>query len=101
MQQRRLKDQGLDEEDEEGGGKQDKGGKSKKKKKKNDLKIHDLEDDLELSSSESEESGEEGEGAGMEGGGDNPMRPSADKEQSFLCFTFIHSYCFYVRRESA
>ncbi|XP_044129694.1 general transcription factor IIF subunit 1 [Bufo gargarizans] len=60
MQQRRLKDQGVDDDEEEGGGKQDKGGKSKKKKK-NDLKIHDLEDDLELSSSESEESGEDGE----------------------------------------
>ncbi|KAM9313313.1 general transcription factor IIF subunit 1 [Gastrophryne carolinensis] len=62
MQQRRLKDQAGDGEDEEeGGDKQDKGGKGKKKKKKNDLKIHDLEDDLELSSSESDESGEEGE----------------------------------------
>ncbi|KAM5171799.1 general transcription factor IIF subunit 1 [Mantella aurantiaca] len=60
MQQRRLKDQGGDdEEDEEGGGKQDKGGKGKKKKKKSDLKIHDLEDDLEMSSSESEGSGDD------------------------------------------
>ncbi|XP_018421623.1 PREDICTED: general transcription factor IIF subunit 1 [Nanorana parkeri] len=60
MQQRRLKDQGGgDEDDEEGGGKQDKGGKSKKKK--SDLKIHDLEDDLEMSSSESEGSGDDGE----------------------------------------
>ncbi|XP_075715253.1 general transcription factor IIF subunit 1 isoform X2 [Rhinoderma darwinii] len=59
MQQRRLKDQGQDDDEEEGGGKQEKGGKSKKKKKKNDLKIHDLEDDLEMSSTESEESGEE------------------------------------------
>ncbi|CAH2272884.1 general transcription factor IIF subunit 1 [Pelobates cultripes] len=61
MQQRRLKDQGGDDDEEEGSGKQEKGGKNKKKKKKNDLKIHDLEDDLELSSSESEESGEDGE----------------------------------------
>ncbi|KAM4039664.1 general transcription factor IIF subunit 1 isoform 1-T1 [Anomaloglossus baeobatrachus] len=59
MQQRRLKD--LDDDDEEGGIKVDKLGKSKKKKKKSDLKIHDLEDDLELSTSESEESGEDGE----------------------------------------
>ncbi|XP_063787209.1 general transcription factor IIF subunit 1 isoform X2 [Pseudophryne corroboree] len=62
MQQRRLKDQGGDDDDDEDGGKQDKGGKGKKKKKKNDLKIHDLEDDLELSTSESEGSGEDGEG---------------------------------------
>nr|AAM49800.1 RAP74 subunit of transcription factor IIF [Xenopus laevis] len=63
MQQRRLKDQvGDEDEDEEGGGKLEKGGKGKKKKKKSDLKIHDLEDDLELSSTESENSDEEGEG---------------------------------------
>ncbi|XP_068128267.1 general transcription factor IIF subunit 1 [Hyperolius riggenbachi] len=62
MQQRRLKDPGgEDEEDEEGGSKQDKAGKGKKKKKKSDLKIHDLEDDLEMSTSESDDSGEEGE----------------------------------------
>ncbi|XP_077326555.1 general transcription factor IIF subunit 1 isoform X1 [Lithobates pipiens] len=61
MQQRRLKDQGGEnDEDEEGGGKQDKGGKSKKKKK-SDLKIHDLEDELEMSSSESDGSGDDGE----------------------------------------
>ncbi|KAM4749543.1 general transcription factor IIF subunit 1 [Rhinophrynus dorsalis] len=60
MQQRRLKDQGGEDEEEEGGGKQDKGGKSKKKKK-SDLKIHDLEDDLEMSSTESEQSEEDGE----------------------------------------
>ncbi|XP_053574152.1 general transcription factor IIF subunit 1 isoform X2 [Bombina bombina] len=62
MQQRRLKDQGGgDDDEEEGGGKSEKGAKNKKKKK-SDLKIHDLEDDLEMSSTESEESGEEGEG---------------------------------------
>ncbi|KAG8441441.1 hypothetical protein GDO86_006980 [Hymenochirus boettgeri] len=61
MQQRRLKDQGGDDDDEDGGGKQDKGGKNKKKKKKSDLKIHDLEDDLELTSSDTEGSDEDGE----------------------------------------
>nr|XP_033780722.1 general transcription factor IIF subunit 1 isoform X2 [Geotrypetes seraphini] len=53
MQQKRLKD--VDEEEEEEKEKKEK----KKKKKSSDLKIHDLEDDLEMSSTESEDSGEE------------------------------------------
>lgn len=53
MQQRRLKDQDQDEEDEE----KDKRGR----KKPSELRIHDLEDDLEMSSDDSEASGEEGE----------------------------------------
>ncbi|XP_012991313.1 general transcription factor IIF subunit 1 isoform X1 [Esox lucius] len=61
MLQRRLREQerGPDDEDEEG----EKGGKKKKKKKGargGDLRIHDLEDDLELSSDESDSSREEG-----------------------------------------
>nr|KAF6480838.1 hypothetical protein HJG59_010641 [Molossus molossus] len=52
MQQRRLKDQDQDEEDEE----KDKRGR----KKASELRIHDLEDDLEMSSEDSEASGEEG-----------------------------------------
>uniref|UniRef100_A0A8C5MZ90 Transcription initiation factor IIF subunit alpha n=1 Tax=Leptobrachium leishanense TaxID=445787 RepID=A0A8C5MZ90_9ANUR len=78
MQQRRLRDQGGgggDEEEEEGGGKQEKGGKGKKKKKKSDLKIHDLEDDLEMSSSESEESGEDGESR------PKPKKPAAQTKK--------------------
>lgn len=52
MQQRRLKDQGQDEEDED---------KEKPARKKaSELRIHDLEDDLEVSSEDSEASGEEG-----------------------------------------
>lgn len=51
MQQRRLRDQGDDDDDEE---EKEKKGKKKKKKKTSDLKIHDLEDDLELSTTESE-----------------------------------------------
>uniref|UniRef100_A0A8C9M1K2 Transcription initiation factor IIF subunit alpha n=1 Tax=Panthera tigris altaica TaxID=74533 RepID=A0A8C9M1K2_PANTA len=55
MQQRRLKDQDQDEEDEE---------KEKRSRKKaSELRIHDLEDDLEMSSDDSEASGEEGEAA--------------------------------------
>lgn len=53
MQQRRLKDQDQDEEDEE---KEKRG-----RKKASELRIHDLEDDLEMSSDDSEASGEEGE----------------------------------------
>ncbi|XP_072255562.1 general transcription factor IIF subunit 1 [Pyxicephalus adspersus] len=60
MQQRRLKDQGGEDDEDEEGGKQDKGGKSKKKKK-SELKIHDLEDELDMSSSESDGSGDEDE----------------------------------------
>uniref|UniRef100_A0A670KLY7 Transcription initiation factor IIF subunit alpha n=1 Tax=Podarcis muralis TaxID=64176 RepID=A0A670KLY7_PODMU len=45
MQQRRLKDQGDEEEEEK---------EKKGKKKGSDLKIHDLEDDLEMSSDDSE-----------------------------------------------
>ncbi|TTS65544.1 General transcription factor IIF subunit 1 [Bagarius yarrelli] len=64
MLQRRLKEQEHGEEEEEEG---EKGAKKKKKKKKKggqggDLRIHDLEDDLELSSDNSESSaGEDGE----------------------------------------
>ncbi|XP_006868949.1 PREDICTED: general transcription factor IIF subunit 1 [Chrysochloris asiatica] len=52
MQQRRLKDQ--DQEDEE----EDK--EKRSRKKATELRIHDLEDDLEMSSEDSEASGEEG-----------------------------------------
>lgn len=52
MQQRRLKDQDQDE----GEGEKEKGGH----KKASELRIHDLEDDLEMSSDDSEASGEEG-----------------------------------------
>uniref|UniRef100_A0A8C5SKF7 Transcription initiation factor IIF subunit alpha n=1 Tax=Laticauda laticaudata TaxID=8630 RepID=A0A8C5SKF7_LATLA len=48
MQQRRLKDQGEEEEEEK---------EKKGKKKGSDLKIHDLEDELEMSSDESESYG--------------------------------------------
>ncbi|XP_023572966.1 general transcription factor IIF subunit 1 isoform X1 [Octodon degus] len=52
MQQRRLKDQGQDEDEEE---------KEKRSREKTSgLRIHDLEDDLEMSSDDSEASGEEG-----------------------------------------
>uniref|UniRef100_A0A8D0LBC8 Transcription initiation factor IIF subunit alpha n=1 Tax=Sphenodon punctatus TaxID=8508 RepID=A0A8D0LBC8_SPHPU len=54
MQQRRLKDQGEEEEEE-------KEKKGKKKKKSNELRIHDLEDDLDISSEESEMSDADGE----------------------------------------
>ncbi|KAM9686953.1 general transcription factor IIF subunit 1 isoform 3-T3 [Trichechus inunguis] len=52
MQQRRLKDQDQDDEEEE---KEKRG-----RKKASELRIHDLEDDLEMSSDDSEASGEEG-----------------------------------------
>lgn len=52
MQQRRLKDQDQDEEEEE---KEKRG-----RKKPSELRIHDLEDDLEMSSDASDASGEEG-----------------------------------------
>ena len=53
MQQRRLKDQDQDEDEEE---------KEKRSRKKpSELRIHDLEDDLEMSSDGSDASGEEGE----------------------------------------
>ncbi|XP_008101918.1 general transcription factor IIF subunit 1 isoform X2 [Anolis carolinensis] len=52
MQQRRLKDQGEEEEEEK---------EKKGKKKGSDLKIHDLEDDLEMSSDDSEFSDADGE----------------------------------------
>ncbi|KAA0705621.1 IIF subunit 1 Transcription initiation factor [Triplophysa tibetana] len=59
MLQRRLREQERGDEDEEEG---EKGGK-KKKKKGGDLRIHDLEDDLEMSSDDSDGSmGEDGEG---------------------------------------
>lgn len=51
MQQRRLRDQDEEEEEKE----------KKAKKKGGELKIHDLEDDLELSSEDSEASEAEGE----------------------------------------
>ncbi|EHB16417.1 General transcription factor IIF subunit 1, partial [Heterocephalus glaber] len=52
MQQRRLKDQGQDEDEEE---------KEKRSREKaSGLRIHDLEDDLEMSSDDSEGSGEDG-----------------------------------------
>lgn len=51
MQQRRLKDQGDEEEEEK---------EKKSKKKGSDLKIHDLEDELEMSSDESELSDADG-----------------------------------------
>uniref|UniRef100_A0A8C8YEZ7 Transcription initiation factor IIF subunit alpha n=1 Tax=Prolemur simus TaxID=1328070 RepID=A0A8C8YEZ7_PROSS len=52
MQQRRLKDQGQDEEEED---------KEKRSRRKpSELRIHDLEDDLEMSSDDSDASGEEG-----------------------------------------
>uniref|UniRef100_A0A8C8ST12 Transcription initiation factor IIF subunit alpha n=1 Tax=Pelusios castaneus TaxID=367368 RepID=A0A8C8ST12_9SAUR len=53
MQQRRLKDQDDEEEEKE----------KKAKKKSSELKIHDLEDDLEMSSDESELSDADGEKA--------------------------------------
>ncbi|XP_074165680.1 general transcription factor IIF subunit 1-like isoform X1 [Sminthopsis crassicaudata] len=54
MQQRRLKDQDHDEDEDEH--------KEKKSRKKpSELRIHDLEDDLEMSSEDSNSSGEEGE----------------------------------------
>ncbi|XP_058513576.1 general transcription factor IIF subunit 1 isoform X2 [Ochotona princeps] len=52
MQQRRLKDQDQDEDE----GEKDKGGH----RKASELRIHDLEDDLEMSSDDSEASGEDG-----------------------------------------
>ncbi|XP_051572677.1 general transcription factor IIF subunit 1-like isoform X1 [Myxocyprinus asiaticus] len=61
MLQRRLREQERGEEEEDEG---EKGGKKKKKKggKGGDLRIHDLEDDLEISSDESDDSmGEDGE----------------------------------------
>lgn len=60
MLQRRLREQERGDDDDE---EVEKAGKKKKKKKAGrggDLRIHDLEDDLELSSDESDES--EGEG---------------------------------------
>uniref|UniRef100_A0A670YLW3 Transcription initiation factor IIF subunit alpha n=1 Tax=Pseudonaja textilis TaxID=8673 RepID=A0A670YLW3_PSETE len=52
MQQRRLKDQGEEEEEEK---------EKKGKKKGSDLKIHDLEDELEMSSDDSESNDTDGE----------------------------------------
>ncbi|XP_044514409.1 general transcription factor IIF subunit 1 isoform X1 [Gracilinanus agilis] len=54
MQQRRLKDQDHDEDEDEHKEK-------KSRKKSSELRIHDLEDDLEMSSDDSNGSGEEGE----------------------------------------
>ncbi len=60
MLQRRLREQERGEDDEEEG---EKGGKKKKKKggRGGDLRIHDLEDDLEMSSDESDGSNGDGE----------------------------------------
>lgn len=60
MLQRRLREQERGEDDDEEG---EKGGKKKKKKggKGGDLRIHDLEDDLEMSSNDSDGSMGEGE----------------------------------------
>lgn len=60
MLQRRFREQERGDEDEEEG---EKGGKKKKKKggRGGDLRIHDLEDDLEMSSDESDGSNGEGE----------------------------------------
>ncbi|MGH0186250.1 UNVERIFIED_CONTAM: hypothetical protein FKN15_020074 [Acipenser sinensis] len=64
MLQRRLKDQdrddGEDEEEEKEKGKGKGKGKAKGKKKSSELKIHDLEDDLEMSSTDESEESEEG-----------------------------------------
>ncbi|XP_062875173.1 general transcription factor IIF subunit 1 isoform X2 [Trichomycterus rosablanca] len=70
MLQRRLKEQEHGEVDEDEG---EKGGKKKKKKKGGkggDLRIHDLEDDLDLSSDDSDSSG----------GEDGECKPKAKKE---------------------
>ena len=53
MQQRRLKDQDQDEEDDDN--------EKRGRRKASELRVHDLEDDLEMSSDDSEASGEEGE----------------------------------------
>lgn len=60
MLQRRLREQDRGEDDEEEG---EKGGKKKKKKggRGGDLRIHDLEEDLEMSSDESDGSNGDGE----------------------------------------
>ncbi|XP_039626427.1 general transcription factor IIF subunit 1 [Polypterus senegalus] len=58
MLQRRLRDHDRDDGDEDE--EEKKGGKKKKKKKGSELKIHDLEDDLEMSSDESDDSEAEG-----------------------------------------
>lgn len=59
MLQRRFREQERGDEDEEEG---EKGGKKKKKGGRGgDLRIHDLEDDLEMSSDESDGSNGEGE----------------------------------------
>ncbi len=60
MLQRRLREQERGEDDEEEG---EKGGKKKKKKggRGGDLRIHDLEEDLEMSSDESDGSNGDGE----------------------------------------
>lgn len=55
MQQRRLKDQGEEEEEEK---------EKKGKKKSSDLKIHDLEEELEMSSDDSEFSDTDGTACG-------------------------------------
>ena len=67
MQQRRLKDQDQDEDEED---KEKRG-----RKKASELRIHDLEDDLEMSSSDSEASGEDGERATQRCPGRSSSRP--------------------------
>ncbi|KAF5881811.1 general transcription factor IIF subunit 1 isoform X1 [Clarias magur] len=83
MLQRRLKEQEHGEEDEEEG---EKGAKKKKKKKKGgqggDLRIHDLDDDLELSSDNSESSGgEDGEGRSKSKKEDNSKAKGKKKKK--------------------
>ncbi|XP_028014920.1 general transcription factor IIF subunit 1 isoform X2 [Eptesicus fuscus] len=73
MQQRRLKDQDQDEEDEE----KDKRGR----KKPSELRIHDLEDDLEMSSDDSEASGEEGGGKAPKAKKKAPMTKGGRKKK--------------------
>lgn len=89
MLQRRLKEQEHGEEEEEEG---EKGAnkKKKKKKKKNgqggDLRIHDLDDDLELSSDNSESSAGEG------------MRENTEMAEtgSFFSQFYIHIFIFSI-----
>lgn len=73
MQQRRLKDQGQDEDEEE---------KEKRSREKaSGLRIHDLEDDLEMSSDDSEASGDEG-GLGRPPKGTDGLMPPRQARSS-------------------
>lgn len=89
MLQRRLKEQENGEDEEEEG---EKGAKKKNKKKKKgglggDLRIHDLDDDLELSSDHSESSAGEG------------MREDTEVAETGIFFSqfYIHSLIFFTR----